>query len=487
MKAMKAKGPWRQGPPASRRLLAACAGPAMVTLLALPDRHPETVVVVAVLYVLAVVVAARVGGAAAGIAASILSFLALNFFFTQPLHTFKVAAPEDLVSLVVFLLTSVIVGVLLSAALDAKAKAERRELEARLVNRMATRLLGGEAIDQVLDDLARGIQKIFNLRACEITTTLIAPSNDADGENSGSAEEIPLRTSSLDLGHIRLWMGTDRGLSADERNVVRSLATQVALALEGTRLSEEVRRAELAAHASQLKAALFSGVTHDVRTPLAAITAAVTSLMEGKEFPENTRREHLETIKQEAERLHRVVNNLLDVARLRAGALVATKKLTPIDELMESVLNRLRPHLQGRDIEIRVGDEVPEVPMDVVQIDQVLTNLIENALKFTPRGSPISLLAVGGQHALRVTVADRGSGIAKEDRARILEPFERGDHSDSGTGLGLAICNAIVVAHGGRMWISDNPQGGAAFTFELPCEAMDAPGEVSHAPASARR
>ena len=476
---------WRQGPPAGTRLFVACAAPAAVTLLALPDRHPQTAVV-AVLYVLAVVIAARIGGAAAGVAASAVSFLALNFFFTQPLHTLKVAALEDLVSLVVFLLTSIIVGVLLSAALDAKAKAERRKLEARLVNRMATRLLAGEAIDNVLADLARGIRDVFDLKACEIATVATAPSTDGSLEEIG-IEDIPLKTSSLELGRIRLSMGTGRPLSEDELTVIRSLATQVALALEGTRLSEEVRRAELAAHESQLKAALFSGVTHDVKTPLAAITAAVTSLMEGKGFPERVRREHLATIKQEAERLHRVVNNLLDVARLRAGALVATKKPSPIDELMESVLNRLRPHLQGREIEIRVGDEVPEVPMDVVQIDQVLTNLIENALKFTPQGSPISLLAIGSQRGVRVTVADRGPGIDKTDRVRILEPFERGEGANAGTGLGLAICNAIVVAHGGRMWISDNPHGGAAFTFELPCDEESAAKEVSDAPAGARR
>lgn len=480
------KTTWRHRRPASSGLLVACAGPAAVTLLAIPDRHPETEVV-AVLYVLAVVIAARVAGAAAGIAASLVSFLALNFFFTQPFHTFKVAAPEDLVSLVVFLLASVIVGVLLSAALDAKSKAERRELEARLVNRMATRLLAGETIDKVLVDLARGIRDLFDLQGCEITTTLVAPSTDPRRESSGEAEEIPLTSGSLDLGHIRMWTRIGRRLSADERKVVRSLATQVALALEGTRLSEEVHRAELAAHSSQLKAALFSGVTHDVKTPLAAITAAVTSLLEGKGFPENARREHLETIKQEAERLHRVVNNLLDVARLRAGALVATKQPSPIDELMESVLNRLRPYLHGRDVEIRVGDDVPEVPMDVVQIDQVLTNLIENASKFTPPGSPISLFAVGGHQGVRVTVTDRGPGIAKKDRARLLEPFERGDDSASGTGLGLAICNAIVVGHGGRMWISDNPRGGAAFTFELPCEDLSTAREVTDAPASARR
>ena len=478
------KGVWSR--PATRsRLLVACAGPAVVTLLAVPERHPETAVV-AVLYVVAVVIAARIAGALAGVAASILSFLALNFFFTEPVHTFAVAAPEDLVSLFAFLVASVIVGLLFSAALDAKARSERRELEARLLNRMATRLLAGEPTGTVLDDLADGIRDLFQLDACEISTRITAPSVEMHGDATGAAEHIPLKTNKLDLGHMKLWPGHGRRLSEDEMKVLRSLATQLALALEGIRLSAQVRDAELEAHSSQLKAALFSGVTHDVKTPLAAITAAVTSLLDGKGFSDMTRREHLETIKQEAERLGRVVNNLLDVARLRAGALVATKTPSPIDEVMESVLNRLRPDLAGREVEIRVGDEVPEVPMDVVQIDQVLTNLVENAMKFTPPGSPISLTAVGTRDCVRVTVADRGPGIPKNDRSRILEPFERGDSHSSGTGLGLAICNAIVMAHGGRMWVSDTPTGGAAFTFELPCEVPTAE-EVSGVRTRARR
>jgi two-component system, OmpR family, sensor histidine kinase KdpD len=210
-------------------------------------------------------------------------------------------------------------------------------------------------------------------------------------------------------------------------------------------------------------------VTHDVKTPLAAIMASVTSLIDGRGFSEQERGQHLDTIKQEAERLHRVVNNLLDVARLRAGALVPAKHLSPIDELIESVISRLRPLLDGRHIDLRIGEDVPEVPMDVVQIDQVLTNLVENAIKFTPQGTPITLSAVGSNEVVRVTVADRGPGIPKEDRARIFEPFERAAESRSGTGLGLAISKAIVVVHDGRMWVSDNPAGGAAFTFELPC------------------
>jgi len=479
---------WSSAPSRGQRVLAAVAGPAAVTLIAIPERHPPTAVV-AVVYVLAVVIAARLGGALSGIAASLLSFLSLNFFFTRPIHTFVVGAPEDLVSLVVFLIASAVVGVLFSSTVEAKSRAERRELEARLVNRLATRLLSGESTDKVLTGFAEGICDVFELGRCEIATTFTSPASITRTEVEGKPDVIRLAARGRDIGEIKIWSGRDHRLGGDEHAVIQSLATQLALALEGMRLSVEVRRAEFEAQASQLKAALFSGVTHDVKTPLAAIMAAVTSLIDGRGFSDTERGEHLETIRQEAERLHRVVNNLLDVARLRAGALEPVKVVSAIDELMESVLQRLRPLLEERPVEIRVADDVPEVPMDVVQIDQVLTNLIENAIKFTPSGSPITLAAVGSASVVRVTVSDRGPGIPKEDRVRIFEPFERGGTSTSGTGLGLAISNAIVVAHAGRMWVSDNPQGGAAFTFELPCgaEPTQGPREVSDARPGAGR
>lgn len=166
--------------------------------------------------------------------------------------------------------------------------------------------------------------------------------------------------------------------------------------------------------------------------------------------------------------------------------MVPMKKPTAIDELMESVVSRLQPLLDGREVDMRIGDDVPEVPIDVVQIDQVFTNLIENAVKFTPPGSPISLVVVGNDQGVRVTVADRGPGIPKEDRTRIFEPFERAATTASGTGLGLAISNAIVIAHGGRMWVSNQPTGGAAFTFELPSTPSENSREVTRARTGSR-
>jgi two-component system sensor histidine kinase KdpD len=469
---------WATTTPLPRRLLSAVAGPVAVTLLAIPQQHPPTAVV-AVLYVLAVVVAARVGGALGGVGASLLSFLSLNFFFTRPFHTFVVAAPEDLVALFVFLIVSVIVGLLLSSALSAKARSQQRELEARLLNRLATRLLSGESTDQVLAGFAEGICELFNLAGCEISTTFTSSVDYTCVPPAESSQQVRLTARGRDIGEMRISIPRGRRLTEDEQGVIQSLATQLALALEGMRLSAQVRRAELDAQASELKAALFSGVTHDVKTPLAAIMTAVTSLMDGRGFSDAEHHDHLDTIKEEAERLHRVVNNLIDVARLRADVLVPKKIPSAIDELIESVINRLRHLLDGRPVELRIGVDVPEVPMDVVQIDQVLTNLLENAIKFTPRGSPVSILAVGNSQGVRVTVSDHGPGIPKEDRVRIFEPFERAETSETGTGLGLAISNAIVVAHGGRMWVSDNPTGGAAFTFELPCETATSREEVS--------
>jgi len=477
---------WNSPLPFQIRAAVAFVAPAFVTLLAIPSMHPPTAVV-ALLFVLAVLVATRVGGAVSGVAASFVSFLSLNFFFTPPLHTFFVGTIEDVVALGVFLVVSVTVGLLVASAVAARLNVERREVGARLTSRLATRLLSGDSPRDVLEEFSRGLSGMLHLAGCAISTSFASDVKVVLKDVEGApGEEIRLRAGSVDIGRITVWPDKRR-LSSDDRAVLRSLGTQLALALEGMRLSTEVRRAELDAHSSRLKAALFSGVTHDVKTPLAAIVASVTSLIDGRDFSKEERWDHLDTIRQEAERLHRLVNNLLDVGRLRSGALVIRKAPAAVDELLESVINRLRPMLHGRRVDLRVAEDVSEVAMDVVQVDQVVTNLIENAVKFSPPGTLISLAAVGDSKSVRVTVADSGPGVPKEDRQRIFEPFERGSSGTSGTGLGLAVADAIVQAHGGRMWVSQSPAGGAAFTFELPHSADLRPEEVSDGRASLGR
>lgn len=314
----------------------------------------------ALVYVLAVTAAAALGGLVAGLTASVLSFLGLNFFFTRPFHTFVVTKPEDLIALVVFLLVSATVGTLISTALAQRARAETREREAR------------EAREE--------------------------------------------------------------------------------------------------AEVNRMRAALFSSVTHDLRTPLASITASVTALLDDHaNFTGDDRRELLGTIRHEAERLNRVVSNLLDLSRMRAGALVPSKSRAGIDEVVEAVVGRLEPVLGRHEVDISVPDELPDVPIDIVQIDQVLTNLLENAARFSPAGSRIAIGVEARDHVVRVRVADEGRGIAPDDRERVFEPFVRGSGS-AGTGLGLAISRAIVEAHHGEIWAEDNSGGGVAIVFDLPTD-----------------
>jgi two-component system sensor histidine kinase KdpD len=471
-----------------RVVLVAIGGPGLVTLLAPLERQVPTTTA-AMLYVLVVALASATEGAAAGIAASLLSFLALNFFFTPPLQTFVVGKPEDLIALFVFLVVSVVTGLLLSAVVTQKSRAERHEAQNRLLNRFTSRLLSGQSLEAVLHDFGKNLVGLFGLARSEISTVMTQPV-EAVGDlqaQTGESYELELTSKLGPIGRLKLTFPASRGrLDHDERAVMEAFAGQLALALESVRLSDEVKRAQLDAETSRLRATLFSGVTHDLKTPLSAITASVTSLLDGSEFSDEELSDHLETIRQEADHLNRVLSNLLDLARLRSGALTPAKVPAAIDELIEGVVARLQPLLDGRDVSLRIGDDFPEVPMDLVQVDQVLTNLIENAVKFSPTYSPIEILALGSPTSVRVTVADKGPGIPKEERERVFQPFERGNGDAAGTGLGLAISKAVVVAHGGHMWAQDRPGGGAALTFELPIDELTLEDEKSGSSSSGR-
>ena len=471
-----------------RVALVAIAGPGLVTLLApLELRIPTTTA--AMLYVLVVAIGSAIEGATAGVAASILSFLALNFFFTPPLHTFVVGKPEDLIALVVFLVVSVVTGLLLSAVITQKSRAERREAQTRLFNHFTRRLLSGQPLEEVVRNFGESLVDLFGLTRLEISTEMTEPVV-LDGESQdrvGALYELELTSKHRPIGAMKVSFPASRGRpDHDEEAVMGGFAGHLALALESVRLSDEVKRMQLDAETSRLRAALFSGVTHDLKTPLSAITASVTSLLDGSGFTPEERLDHLETIRQEAEHLNRVVSNLLDLSRLRSGALTPSKAPAAIDELIEAVVARLQPLLRGRDLSLNVRDDLLDVPMDLVQVDQVLTNLIENAVKFSPADSPIDISAVGSPTNVRVTVADRGPGIPPEERERIFQPFERGNEEAAGTGLGLAIARAVVAAHGGRIWAQDRPGGGAALTFELPTRVEPPRNEGNGSPSLSR-
>lgn len=459
-------------PPALRVAVPALALPGIVTVAAgLPFRISTTTAALG--FVLAVTAAVLIGGSGAGLTASLLSFLALNFFFTPPVGTFSVRKTEDLVALVVFLVVSAVVGALVSRATTQRHRAERREREARLLQHLGTRLISGETTQRVLESFGRALVDLTGVARFEVRMEPDGALEASVGEPAGGAmvsEEFPIVVGEHRAGVIRTHTAPDGPhLGEGERHLIRTFTAQLALALEGTRLATLAQEAQVDAERSRLQAALLQSVTHDLRTPLASITAAVTSLLdEDAELAPADRTELLETILQEADRLDRLVGNLLDLSRLRAGALTPSKRPTAIDEVIEGVLARLEPTLRGHTLNVVLREDLPEVPIDVVQVDQALTNILENAAKYSPPGSQISVSAARWENTVQVRIADQGTGIDPELQRRVFEPFFRGDGALSGSGLGLAIAHAVVLAHDGTIWIENAPGGGTAVVFRLP-------------------
>jgi two-component system sensor histidine kinase KdpD len=221
----------------------------------------------------------------------------------------------------------------------------------------------------------------------------------------------------------------------------------------------------------QLRNALLSAVSHDFRTPLAAIAGAGSTLADsGNEMSPETRQELAESIVAETDRLNRLVSNLLDMTRLEAGSLQLNREWHPAGDLVGAVVRRLAHVLEGHRLVIELPPDLPLIYLDELLFHQVLVNLLENAARYTPSGSEIMLTAGHGQGGVWLEIADNGPGFPQSDAERLFEKFYRGIHERvrSGTGLGLAICRGIVELHGGTIWAANRPEGGAVFHIDLP-------------------
>lgn len=242
--------------------------------------------------------------------------------------------------------------------------------------------------------------------------------------------------------------------------------------IERAHLRQESLQIEVLQRTDSLRAALVSSVSHDLRTPLTSIKAAASSLLQDDvQWNEEERRSFTQAIEQEADRLNRLVGNLLDLSRIEGGALHPEKEWYPLDELVRDVLDRMQPLLRDRVIKLEIAAELPPVELDYMMIDQVLTNLLENALRYTPTSSPIEITASFTASELQISIADRGPGIPADDLERIFDKFYRVTgriREISGSGVGLAVCRGLIEAHGGRIWAENRPDGGTVFRFTLP-------------------
>lgn len=459
------------------------------------------------IYLLGVVVTAIAFGRGPAVWGAVLSVAVFLYAFIPPRFTWTVADTQYLVTLGVMLVVAVVIGTLTAWLREQREGALLREERTAALYRLSRdSMLAGTSRDVAVS----AAQRIAEVMEARVAICLGEPGEAlqiAAGDDSLVADEkeravirrvhengqvapmageggastgfhIPLEAGASVLGVLSVRPRGPGAVDDRERfHLLRALAGQTALALERCRLAEDNDRVRLQAETERTRSALLSSVSHDLRTPLASITGAASSLRHGAgTLSAATREELAGTIAEEALRLNRLIGNLLDMTRLESGALAPRKDWYSLEEVVGAALTRLDPTLQDREVRVDLPDDLPLVPLDDVLFEQVVRNLVENAHKYSPAREPIELSAGIEENELRIEVADRGPGLGPGDEAHVFEKFYRGANASGqpGVGLGLPICQAIVRAHGGTIEATSREGGGALFTVRIPLERAPA-------------
>jgi two-component system sensor histidine kinase KdpD len=444
--------------------LASAAVVAVVTGAVFGLRPIAPVLSLGVLYVFAVLPIAILWGLPWAIGVSVASMLAFNFFFLPPQHTFALRDSENWVALAVYLFTAVVVSELAARARRRADDAEQQQHEASLLAEIAGHLLEGGNLDGQLDWIGARVAQILGVGSAQIE--LGRPRRP----RASSPHALAVGTTTVGTVY------TDEHSEADldvRRRFLPALASLLAVANERERLTREALEAETLRRSDAVKTAILRAVSHDLRSPLTAISTAVGALRNKTlSLKPEDREELLETIDLEQERLNRLVANLLEMSRLEAGAASPAVELWTVDELIRQAVDDVAAN--GR---IRVpGGDTQLVRVDAAQIERVLANLLENALKFSPPGSPVQVRVTATRAEVIVRVVDQGPGIPEPELERIFEPFYRRSGERVGAGLGLAIARGFAQANGARLWAESRPDQGATFALALPAaEESDGP------------
>jgi len=475
-------------------VLAGIGGVALLSAVLVPLRDHLSVATSALVLVVPVVVAVALGGFGAGLVGVAAGFLAYDFFFIPPYETLAVGAAQNWVALGVYAVVLVVVSRVVSRQRQASYLARRREEDARELFVLSELLLGE-------DDLGRVLQGAVDLLAERLALRSVAVALPGPGgrlELAASAG-VPFETGSqdglldvLDPVTAPLPVGPGRDLrivslvvrdrplgmllvsgrigEPHGSRLLETCANQLALAIDRAELRAQAVRTEVLERVDEARSTLLGAVSHDLRTPLAGIKAAASALVEGRSgLSEPDRVELASTIDSEADRLSRLVGNLLDVGRVESGALRPRREPIVLADLCEEAVERLGAMPAERGVAV-VVQAVPdgEVRADPILLQQVLANLLENALRFAPRGSVVDLRAMLQGSDVVIEVADAGPGVPPADRERVFELWRSSRGMGQGGGVGLTIAKAFVEAHDGRIVVGDGPAGGACFRVELP-------------------
>jgi len=464
---------------------------------------------VLLVFLMAILASAIVWGLLPSLAACILSVMAFNFFLLPPLYTFTIADPDNVVALFFFFIVAVIVSNLTAAARTQIVIARTRAKTTAALYTFSGKLAGIGSLDDLLWATSYQVSSML-----DVGCVLLMPAkaggplqiacayppedrlDDADRRAADRAWEhntaaapdaglapgarklfLPLRTGSGPVGLIGIERDRSRPpLSADERRLLDALADQAAVAIERVSLAAVLAEARVLAETERLRAALLTSISHDLRTPLASILGAVSSLRSLSEnYDAGQREELLATLQEEAERLSRFVANLLDMTRLESGAIELRLDLFDIGDIVGVALHRAGELLARHHVAVDLPADLPMLRIDAVLFEQVLFNLLDNAAKYAPPGSRIDLRARREGDDMVIEVRDEGPGIPPGEREQIFDKFYRvhaQDRRRAGTGLGLAICRGFIEAQGGRIDAGNRrDRNGAVMTIRMPLPA----------------
>lgn len=458
------------------RHLGALACVAVTKALLTPFEPVLSIQIITLIFLLPVIVSTVLWGLTPGILASISAFLVFNYFYIQPYHSLQVHATQDLITLIIFLIVAVVMSQLIGRAREGIRQARIHEWEATRMYELISALASLQDPQQIAQVLAARTLESFNFDRVTVRITedtgpsMISTSKP--GQNSQTQENskvYPLVTARGTEGEIEI-VHHQGQLTAERTRLLEAYISQGALSLERIRLTRSENKAHVLEESDRLKSSLLNSVSHELRSPLAAIKASVSSLRSGMVDWDNPAREELlATIEEETDHLNSLVGNLLDMSRIESGALTPKKRWNSIEEIAMGVAAKMRKPLQDHHLEVNFPADLPLVPTDFVLIEQVFTNLISNSIKYAPEGTTITIKSFVEGNMLHTLVVNQGPGVPAEHLERIFDKFYRVTAADriTGTGLGLSICKGIVEAHGGRIWAENKP-GGFEFHFTLP-------------------
>jgi two-component system sensor histidine kinase KdpD len=472
---------------------------AAVTLLAAPLAHVFELANIVMLFLLAVVMVAVRYGRGPAVLAAFLSVGAFDFFFVPPRFSFAVSDVQYLLTFGVMLVVALVIGQM-TAGLTYQARvAQRREDRVRALYEMSRDLSGALMTEQVAEIGARFLAAEFNARTALLTADdkdkLMAPMTAGEApaidhaiaqwsfdkvEAAGHGTDtlpaspvlyLPLSAPMRVRGVLAVQpRDPTRLIVPDQRRLLDTCASLLAISLERIHYIEVAQSTTVQMESERLRNSLLAAISHDLRTPLASLVGLAESLTLTKPPLDDEPAEIAAAMRDAALRMNALVNNLLDMARLEAGAVQLNRQWQPLEEVVGSALKIMRPSLKPRAVRVTLADDLPLVNIDAVLIERVLVNLLENAGKYTPPGTPIEIGAAASSDTVELWIDDHGPGLPKGREEAIFNKFERGkkESATPGVGLGLAICRAIAEVHGGTIHGATRPGGGARFTLRLP-------------------